>query len=532
MGIFISLQVTIECVVAALLFSAALSATYVKLLGILQSSGYSGKRLFLWAGKKNNAAIPRLTLLSMLCALSYAVIALCFSFAGVWAAVAALSAYLLFLILYVVADKKMALRSPVSFTPRLKRLYVVSAFVTAVLVYFSITLLNFADYLWQNHVFNLLRYLPLAIFPLLSLPIIALANLIAKIYEVPHNKSFIRAAKKKMGASKLTVVGITGSYGKTSTKQILSGILSKKYRVLSTPRSHNTPLGLALSINSNDLENYDIFIAEMGARHLGDIAELCEFCPPDYSVITGICPQHLESFKTEENIIKAKGEILLSTKQKAIIAPDAYDSFCSYDCRKVSADCVSNIVCKSSGTEFALTLGGQTKIVKTKLLGEHSAHNVAIAACLAFELGMSLDEIASAVAELDFIEHRLQLIQSGGVNILDDGYNSNVKGAAAAIQVLGTFEGRKIVVTPGLVELGILEESENYALGKKLVGLDEVILVGDTLVTPVRKGFLENGGDSKKLHTVPTLFAAQDMLKGILQSGDTVLFLNDLPDIY
>lgn len=532
MGIFISVQTTIECVVTALLFAAALCAGYFKLLGILQSSGYGNKKLFSWAGKKNNAVIARQVLLFMLCALSYAVISLCFSFVGEWAAIIALSVYFLFFILYTVAEKRTALRSPVSFTPRLKRLYVISFFVTAVLVYFSITLLNFADYLWQSKIFNLLRYLPLSVFPLLSLPIIAISNLIAKIYEVPHNKSYIRAAKKKMAGANLTVVGITGSYGKTSTKQILGRILSKKFRVLSTPRSHNTPLGLALTINSNDLKNYDVFIAEMGARHLGDIAELCEFCPPDYSVITGICPQHLESFKTEDNIVRAKGEILSGTKIQAVIAPDCYNSFSGYTCKKVSADCVSNIVCTCAGTEFILTLGGQSKAVKTKLLGEHAAHNVALAACLAFELGMSLNEIAAAVEELDYIEHRLQLIQTNGVNILDDGYNSNVKGAAAALEVLRTFEGRKIVITPGLVELGILEESENYELGKKLVGLDTVILVGDTLIAPVRKGYLDSGGDSKNLHTVPTLFAAQDMLKGILQSGDTVLFLNDLPDIY
>lgn len=532
MGIFISLEVTIECVAASLILAMALSSTYCKFLGILQSSGYGNKKLFAWACKKNNAAFQRIILLFLLCALSHGVIALCFFFAGKWAAVIALSGYLLFLILYAVADKKAALRSPVSFTPRLKRLYVVCFFMTAVLVYLALTLLNFADYLIEDNVFNLLRYLPVSIFPLLSLPIIALSNLIAKIYEVPHNKSFVRAAKRKLEGSKLTVVGITGSYGKTSTKQILSSLLSKKYRVLSTPRSHNTPMGLALCINSNMLENYDIFIAEMGARNVGDIAELCAFCPPDYSVITGICPQHLESFKTEENIIKAKGEILLATKCSAVIAPDCYNNFEDYACPKRVADCVSNIVCNCNGTEFTLKLGEQSRKVKTKLLGAHSAQNIALAAQLAHELGMSLEEIATAVEELDFIEHRLQLIQSNGVNILDDGYNSNVKGAAAAIEVLKTFEGKKITVTPGLVELGVLEESENYALGKKLVGLDEVILVGDTLVTPVKNGYLENGGDRQKLHTVPTLFAAQDLLKGILQQGDTVLFLNDLPDIY
>ena len=145
---------------------------------------------------------------------------------------------------------------------------------------------------------------------------------------------------------------------------------------------------------------------------------------------------------------------------------------------------------------------------------------------------MTAEEIVAAIDEVDFIEHRLQLIKSGGVNILDDGYNSNVKGAAAALEVLRSFEGRKIVVTPGLVELGVLEEEENTRLGEQLVGLDFVILVGETLITPVKQGYLSSGGEVSVLKVVPTLNAAQEELKTILQDGDTVLFLNDLPDIY
>lgn len=532
MGIFISVEKTIECVLAAVLFAAAFSATYYKLLGILQSSGYSGKRLFLWAGKKGNSILNRHVLLFMLCALSYGVIALAFSFAQDMAAIFALSAFILFFVLYAVADKKIALRTPATFTPRLKRLYVLLFLITAILAYLAITLLNFADYLIDNSIFNVLRYCPLAIFPLLSIPLVALANCVAKVYEIPHNKSFVRKAEQKLSAAKITVVGITGSYGKTSTKHILSNMLSKKYRVLSTPRSHNTPLGLALTINSNDLGDYDILIAEMGARHVGDIKELCKLCPPDYSVITGICPQHLESFGSEENIVKAKGEILAATKQSAVIAPDCAEYFKNAPCITHTLDCVSQVECTCDGTSFMLELGGRNVKISTKLLGAHSAENIALAAQVAYLLGMSPEEIAAAAEELDYIEHRLQLIKSGGVNIIDDGYNSNVRGAKAALDVLRTFEGGKIVVTPGLVELGILEESENYALGKNLVGLDRVILVGDTLITPVRKGYLENGGDSEKLHTVPTLFVAQEHLKGVLKDGDTVLFLNDLPDIY
>lgn len=534
MGIFISVQITIECVAVAVLFACAFSATYVRILGILQSFGYSGAKLFGWAGKKNNALVLRETLLFMLCALSYAVVALCFSFAGRWAAVAALAAYALFFILYAAADKKKAVRSPAVFTPRLKRLYVVLFFITAVVAYLCVTLLNFADCLCGNTVFEILRYLPLSAFPLLSLPLAALANLAAKLYETPHNNSLIRRARAKLAqrGEGLTVVGITGSYGKTSVKHILAALLSKKYRVLSTPRSHNTPLGLALTLNNNNLGDYDVLIAEMGARHVGDIAELCKICPPDYALITGVCPQHLESFGTVENIISAKGEILSAVKNCAFIAPACFEDFARFPCQKEAAACASDVECTQNGTDFTLTLGGERRRVHTKLLGEHSAGNIALAARLAFELGLSLDDIAAAVGELGFVEHRLQLIESGGIYILDDGYNSNVRGAEEALKVLRMFGGKKTVVTPGLVELGVLEESENYRLGKELVGLDRVILVGDTLITPVKEGYLKNGGNPALLQTAPSLPAAEELLKGLLQSGDCVLFLNDLPDIY
>ncbi len=532
MGIFISVPKTIECVLCAAVFAVLLCACSYKCVGILQSCGYGGAKFFAWCRKKRNLAFTRHSLLALLCVFSYSVISLCFSFAGEWSAVIGFSAYIIFFALYIWADNKVALKSPASPTPRFKRLYVVLFLCTATFVYFAVTLLNFAAAVWGNTVFYVLRYFALSVFPLCIIPLILLANAVAKIYEVPHNRSFVKKASKKLANSNLKIIGITGSYGKTSTKIILSHLLSQKFRVLSTPRSHNTPLGLALSVNSAELENYDIFIAEMGARNVGDIAELCEFCPPDYSVITGICPQHLESFKTVENIVKAKGEILTATKVKAVIAEDCFELFESYGVDKIKQNCLSEVECSAEGCSFTLTLGGERVRTHTKLLGRHAAQNIALAAEVAYSLGMTPGEIASAIKDLEFIEHRLQLIKAGGVNILDDGYNSNVKGAAAALEVLKSFNGRKIAVTPGLVELGVLEESENALLGAELVGFDLVILVGDTLVQPVKEGYLSAGGDGAKLILKPTLAAAQEELKGYLADGDTVLFLNDLPDIY
>lgn len=532
MGIFISVEKTVECVILSVIFSVLLAGCCYRLLGILQSGGYSGKKFIKWTKKKSNLVFTRHILLTMLCALSVAVISLCFSFVGEWAALVGLAGYAIFLPVYIWADNKVALRVPVTATPRYKRLYVILAFLTAVFVYIAVTLLNFASEVWGNALFEYLRYVPLSLFGLLLIPLVLFANVVSKVYEVPHNKKFVKRAKQKLSSSHIKVIGVTGSYGKTSTKQILNSILSKKFKVLSTPRSHNTPLGLALCINNNDLGDFDVFIAEMGARNVGDIAELCDLCPPDYSIVTGICPQHLESFLSLENIVKAKGEILVSTKQKAVIASDCFELFGAYPCEKIKCACASEVNCGSEGSTFKLTLGGESVLARTKLLGRHAVDNIALAAEIAFELGMTASEIAEAVEDLEFIEHRLQLIEANGVNILDDGYNSNIKGAAAAIEVLKYFEGSKIAVTPGLVELGILEESENRALGEKLVGLDEVILVGDTLVQPVKEGYIAAGGDESKIAVVPTLDKAQEKLKTIIKAGDTVLFLNDLPDIY
>lgn len=532
MGIFISLQKTLECVIVAVIFAALVALSGYKQLGVLQSCGYSGKKYVKWLCKKGNMANTRYLLLSMLCLFASAVISLCFSFLGEYAAVVGLVPSLIFFVSYYFADKRVALRSPVARTSRFSRLFTTFFVVLAVVTYIVVALLNFADNVWGNTIFNILRYCPLAIISALIVPIMLLSNLVIKIYEVPHSKGFIKKATKKFAESNLKVVGITGSYGKTSTKFILLHILSKKYRVLSTPRSHNTPLGISKCINDANLSDYDIFIAEMGARNEGDIAELCAICPPDISVITGICDQHMETFKSFSAIVKTKGEILQGTKDRAYIADDCYELFENYTCEKVRCSAATDIKAGMDGVSFTLNLGGKKKEVKCKLLGAHSAKNIALAAEVAFSLGMTIEEIAQAIEDIPYIEHRLQLIKSNGVNIIDDGYNSNVKGARAALEVLREFDGRKIVVTPGLVELGVLEEKENFELGRDLAGFDVVILVGDTLVSPVKKGYLSAEGDENKLVSKPTLFAAQDYLKGIILQGDTVLFLNDLPDVY
>lgn len=533
MGIFINWQTTLECVLVAAAFATFITFIAFKPLGILQGLGYKCGKFMAWAGRKNNLAQARFSLLAIAVLLSSAVISLCFGFAGAhWAAVIGLAGYLIFFVLYLVADSRRSVRSQVTLTPRFKRLLACLWVTLALLIYLAVTLLNFAEYVWGARLFATLKYCALAVFPLALLPVICLAEIITLIWEAPVNAGYVKKARRSLADSKIKVVGITGSYGKTGCKNILAAMLSQKYRVLATPSSFNTPLGIAKTVNAVKLEDYDVFIAEMGARHRGDIAKLCEICPPDYSMITGVCPQHLESFKSLENIVSAKGEIIPATANGVFIAESCFEYFKDFGGRKSVCGCVGGVEATCNGTEFTLTLGGENVRVKTKLLGGHCAYNIGLCAEVAFAMGVDLNAIAKVAEELDYTEHRLQLIVNNGVNILDDGYNSNVVGARAAIEVLRKFGGKKIAVTPGLVELGVLEESENGLLGKELVGLDYVILVGETLVTAVKQGYIDGGGDPEKLTVVPTLVKAQDVLKDIISAGDTVLFLNDLPEIY
>ena len=512
-------------------------------LGALQQAGYNGSKYAAWVRRKGNMVRSRGTLLAFLIALSSLVLGICFSFAGEWAAYVALFPVPLFCILFCVADRS-ALKVPLVRTARAKRILALDFFL---LLLAAAALVLGANALYrlvwpQVGLVGHLRYLPLAILPLLFPEILRLANALEKPFSSAKNRRYLAAAKKKLLAAPCVKIGITGSCGKTSVKNFLAGILGGRCRVFATPASYNTPLGIAKAIEDVDLTQYDYFIAEMGARHKGDIAELCELVRPDHCIVTGICPQHLETFGTVEGIVAAKGEILRGTKPGgfAVIGQDEYTARLDPAAAGLKKVAVGehgefgafDVHCSPAGIEFKLAMGILQMPVRSRLLGAHNAQNIALAAALASKLGVEKEEIASAVAGLDFVPHRLQPLEAGGVIVLDDAYNANVRGAAAALDVLRLFGGRKFVVTPGLVELGVLEESENAALGERMVGLDRILLVGSTLVTAVRKGYLAEGGIEERVSVHPTLDAAKEALGQELMPGDTVLFLNDLPDIY
>lgn len=525
-------EIWIFSAIYALALGAVLVPVSQPLLGVLQQEGYSGLALIKWYYRKKNEVGRRYALLALSLALVTALFALCFSFGGVEiSVVVAMLGYEGLLAIFLFAFRS-ALKVPLKWTARVKRLAICYGLILAAVLFgISVGMAAIAELTGNDLARMLLRSVPLAVVPL-GLPLlIALSGAVMKCYEIPHTNKFIKSAKAKLAASDCIKVGITGSFGKTSVKHFAAAMLSTKYKVIATPASYNTPVGIAKCVNEGGLD-CDVFIAEMGARKRGDIAELADMVRPMFGIVTGVCPQHLETFGSLDAIKEEKG-VLAERAEHVVLGRTAAElekGNALVEGRDFAAE---NVVCTADGTSFDLVLAGERVTVTTPLLGRHSAEDIALAGALCFSLGMTVEEIAASVETLRPVPHRLERIEGeNGVHVLDDSYNSNIEGARDAVETLKLFKRKKYVVTPGLVELGELEEKLNGDLGATFVGLDGVILVGETLVLSVRQGYLAAGGEEGSIVVVPTLEKAQAHLAEQLTAGDAVLFLNDLPDKY
>lgn len=521
----------------------------MKFLLVLQQSGYHGKRYFKWLNDKNTPYLSRLMLLSLLGLLFFCVLNTCFepilglnisSYVG-------FIAYLIFMILYVDSEKTVNAKVPLKKTFRLVRLCVTYLIVLSLISFGTIILTDFLAYKIGDEISGLLRYSILCLLPLLTPVFLFLAYCINEPFEEIIRIRYIRKTKQKLENSDVIKIGITGSFGKTSVKEILKGILSQKYRVLATPESYNTPMGICLAVKNLD-STHDIFIAEMGARSKGDIKELCKIVKPTVAVLTGVNNQHLETFKTEEVIKQTKFELFesLNSSGLAFFSSDNDKSIElseKYNGEKYIAGAngeqnfvyATNIETNQNGTSFTLNIKGE-KPVKcyTTLLGHHSISNICLASAVAYKIGLRPKEISWGISTLQTIGHRLELIPNNkNIVIIDDSYNSNVDGVKSAMDVLDTFKGRKIVLTPGLVELGKLENVINFQLGKTLsCHADIVIVIGKHNAEMIIQGLIEGGMNKENIIFAKTLNKGNIALNEIVKEGDVVLFENDLPDNY
>ena len=382
--------------------------------------------------------------------------------------------------------------------------------------------------------------------PLFETRILAIASLAAKPMEKKINDQFAKDAQQRLDSVPGIIrIGITGSYGKTSTKFLLKEILSVKWNVLATPGSFNTTMGVTRVIREMLTPAHQVFIAEMGARHPGDIRELVELVHPTIGILTSIGPQHLDTFGSIEGVAAAKKELIdgLPDNGIAVLANDGawctrvYEN-CSLKEKYLAGSLLEakNIEIGPWGTRFTLldTQTGEEATCSTKLLGRHSIDNMMLCCITAKKLGMTLPEIAIGIARCKPVEHRLQLLDAGqGITIIDDAFNSNPAGAKAAVEVLSAFPGRRIIVTPGMVELGEKEAEYNREFGRQIAsGADIAILVGARHTKPIAEGLKEVGFDDQAVYVAETLDEARKLMEGLLRPGDVVMYENDLPDNY
>ena len=357
---------------------------------------------------------------------------------------------------------------------------------------------------------------------------------------------YINDAKRILKEHKdLTVIGITGSYGKTSTKFILNRILSEKYNVVATPHSFNTPMGVVRTVREYLKPQTQIFICEMGAKNIGDIKEICDIVHPKYGIITSVGEQHLDTFKTVDNVFKTKfelatevlnngGEMFVNGDSKELISRIDKTLYSVYGTD--SFDFRATDICYGkNGSDFTLNLGDSEVRLSTRLLGLHNILNIAGAAALSYKLGVTPENIRFAVSSLKPTEHRLEIKQSvAGSTLIDDAYNANPEGSIEALHVLSRFDNmKKVVITPGLIELGAREHDCNFALGLEAAKIcDIIIFVGINRSAPLKEGAVSQHFPEDKLFVAASFKEAMEIYSGFADKNTVVLLENDLPDNY
>ena len=433
-------------------------------------------------------------------------------------------------------EPKERVKIPLKYTARVKRLIATTAILT-VLWYSFVWCSNEEGVLF---LFEL--WLGLATIP----GVLLFANWLNGPMEKAIRQRYTKDAIKKLDAhSNLTAIGITGSYGKTSMKHYLNTLLRAKFNVLMTPGSINTPMGVVKVVREELNAAHEIFICEMGAKQAGDIKELCEIVRPKYGVLTSVGPQHLESFLTIENVTATKFELAEALPNNGNLFANIDNEYIANNLEKYSnvttysAGDMGNgyhtkdIAVSERGTAFTIvTPAGEEERFETRLIGEHNVVNLAGAIAVAECLGIPLKKLRGEMRKIEPVAHRLELFDRGDTLVIDDSYNSNPAGAKAALDTLALFEGVKILVTPGMIELGTKQEELNKAFGAQAAAVcDVIVLVGAAQTKPIQAGVLEAGFAPEHLIVVDTLQEGMAKVNALPSAKRKIILLeNDLPD--
>ncbi len=380
-----------------------------------------------------------------------------------------------------------------------------------------------------------------------------LSGILLTPVEKAINRRYWRdAAARLEDMPDLTVIGITGSYGKTTTKHYLHRILSEQFDTLMTPGSYNTTLGVVRTVREMLKPYHQVFIVEMGAKQLGDIKEICDLVHPHYAIITAVGPQHLESFKTIENVQSTKFELADALPADGLVAlnddfekiadrpvdntrslryavknADGADiAYSARDIEYTPTGTSFDVLCHADGSRLHLT---------TRLVGECNISNILGAVVIARTLGVPDEKIRRAVEKIEQVEHRLSIKRiPGGLTIIDDAFNSNPVGSAMALDVLGAMTGgKRVLVTPGMIELGQQQYELNFRFGElAAAACDLAVVVGRYNREAISEGLRKGGMPEEDIRTVDTFADAQAVLAAETRGGDIVLYENDLPDTF
>jgi UDP-N-acetylmuramoyl-tripeptide--D-alanyl-D-alanine ligase len=535
-------------IIFSIVCSGAVILASLHSIQILQLESYQGKMYIKWLAKHRSVFLPYL-----MTGVAGFALSMCYPFfyyrEGFYELsdlmpYAADAAYFLLLAFIGFSELKKPKVKPLKVTGRIVRLFIALFVLAALFSVSEMFLKPVLSTLGGMTLSFLLRYAPGFLVPLFVL----LAYLATYPVESAIKRWYFNDAKRILAKRPdVKKAGITGSYGKTSSKFILGTILSERYNTLITPSSYNTSMGVTRVIREQLKPEHEVFVAEMGARYKGDIKELCELVQPEYGIITSVGKQHLTTFGSFDNVIAEKSELLkaLPASGTAVINGD------NEHCRKMAEACscgnvlffgldgdglymkAQDVRTGESGSVFTLvTSDGESVKCSTRLLGRQNILNIAGAAACAKQMGLTLAEIANGISKLEPVEHRLQLIP-GPVTVIDDAFNANPEGTKYALEVLREFKGRRIIVTPGMVELGDEEDALNREFGRAIANsADIAILVGKGHVEPIREGLLSEGFDPDYIIKTDSLKSASELLPLYTTPGCVVLFENDLPDNY
>jgi len=520
-----------------------LSLVALRMIHVFQLEGYRAKGFLRWAVRDGGPFVTSMFFLALLGTGGAIIVNLLFNnFTNLnYVSNIGLALYFGFAGYLGWKTLTMPRKTPLKFTPRVWRLLITNGTLMFILsVVFG--LIWFGD---SGSAF--MRTSLIAITPLLIIEILLLAYIINKPMESQIRKSFIKKAKKKLESpeyANLIRVGITGSYGKTSCKDILVKMMEQRFKVAASPASYNTPMGFARTVNEILNPSHEVMIFEMGLRYKTDIKYLAEVFMPHHGILTAIGNQHIETMGSIEAIKNEKAELLRALPFHGIAVLNGENEKCIevfseleltnkfLVSEKEGIVTASDISVSEKGGAFTLKFDNKKVACTTKLLGKHNIQNILMCATMAYKLGVSPEQITIAIADLAPTPHRLELITApSGMLILDDSYNANESGMRAALEVLSLFKGKKVVQTPGIVEQGEHAHETNKNIGMQIAKVaDEVIIINETNREAISEGLKAENFQQEKIHLAKNLDETKLLYPKILSSGDILLIANDLPD--